>query len=93
MNQNSRNKDASPELAGEMLRAVLNNTPYPATLLNGVTLRIRAEQRDKEHPERPFKITWERAAILKAYYSKNPNKNVPKEVLTVSLNEASTSIP
>lgn len=27
------------------------------------------------------------------YYSKNPNKNVPKEVLTVSLNEASTSIP
>lgn len=93
VNQNSRNKDASPELAGEMLRAVLSNTPYPATLLNGVTLRIRAEQRDKEHPERPFKITWERAAILKAYYSKNPNKNVPKEVLTVSLNEASTSIP
>ena len=93
VNQNSRNKDASPELAGEMLRAVLNNTPYPATLLNGVTLRIRAEQRDKEHPERPFKITWERAAILKAYYSKNPNKNVPKEVLTVSLTEASTSIP
>ena len=93
VNMKERNPSPAPQLAGDLMRAILTGSRYPATLLNGVTLRIRAEQRDKEHPERPFKITWERAAILKAYYSKNPNKNVPKEVLTVSLNEASTSIP
>ena len=44
-------------------------------------LRIRAE-RD---------ITWGKAAIIKAYYLKNPHEDCPKEVLTVSLNEASTN--
>lgn len=84
VNQNSRDKQASPEMAGEMLRAILNDTPYPATLLNGVVLRMRAERA----------VTWPRAAILKAYYLKRPNKDIPaEEVLTVSLNEASTSVP
>lgn len=83
VNQNSRDKQASPELAGEMLRAVMNDTPYPALLLNGVVLRIRAER----------EVTWHRAAILKAYYLKKPNKDVPKEVLTVSLNQESTNVP
>ncbi len=83
VNQNTRDKQASPQLAGEMLRAVLTGAPYPATLLGGVTLRIRAEQ----------KITWPRAAILKAYYLQNPNQDVPEEVLTVPLNEASSCAP
>lgn len=93
VNQNSRDKKGASILAGEILRAALNNTSYPATLLNGVTLRVRAEQRDKDHPERPFKITWQRAAIIKAYYLKNTHSDVPKEVLTVSLNSDSTNIP
>lgn len=79
VNQNSREKEPLPALAGETLRAILNNTRYPATLLNGVTMRIRAER----------KITWGRAAILKAYYLQNPHPDVPKEVLTVSLNPKS----
>ena len=83
VNQNSRNKSPAPGLAGEVLRTVLTDTPYPATLLNGVVLRIRAE----------YEVTWGRAAILKAYYLKNPHKDVPKEVLSVSLNPESTSIP
>ena len=83
VNQKTRDKQVSPELAGEMLRAVLNDAPYPAALLNGVVLRLRAER----------EVTWARAAILKAYYLKNPNRDVPKEVLTVSLNEESTNVP
>ena len=79
VNQNSREKEPVPELAGQILRAILNNTRYPATLLNGVTIRIRAER----------KITWGRAAILKAYYLQNTHLDVPKEVLTVSLNPKS----
>ena len=79
VNQNSREKEPVPALAGQILRAILNNTRYPATLLNGVTIRIRAER----------KITWGRAAILKAYYLQNTHLDVPKEVLTVSLNPES----
>ena len=83
VNQNSRDKTPAPNLSGEVLRAVLSNSRYPATLLNGVTLRIRAER----------EITRGRAAILKAYYLKNPHPDVLKEVLTVSLNPESSNVP
>lgn len=83
VNQNSRDKSPSPNMAGETLSAVLMDRPYPATLLNGALLRIRAEQ----------EITRGRAAIIKAYYLKHPHPDIPKEVLTVSLNPDSTNIP
>ena len=89
VNQNSRDKSPAPDLAGEVLRAVLMNTRYPATLLNGVTLRLRAER----------EITRGRAAILKAYYIKSSeaanreNPDIPKEVLQVSLNSDANNIP
>lgn len=83
VNQNSRDKTPAPNMAGEVLRSVLTDTRYPATLLNGVALRIRAEH----------SVTRGRAAILKAYYLKNTHPNVPKEVLTVSLNPDSTNVP
>ena len=70
---------AAPNMAGSTARAIFTGTPYPASLLEAVILRIRAERN----------ITWGRAAIIKAYYLKNPHKDCPKEVLTVSLNEAS----
>ena len=79
VNPNSREKKPAADMAGDTLRAILTNTPYPATLLNGVTLRIRAD-REMNHT---------RAAILKAYYLKNRNPFVPEEVLTVSLNQDS----
>lgn len=80
VNQNARDKSAIPGMAGELLRSVLLDTPYPATLLNGTILRIRAEHT----------ITRGRAAIIKAYYLKNTHQEVPKEVLTVSLNPECT---
>lgn len=81
--QTVRDKSPSPVLAGATARAILSNTDYPAALLNGVMLRIRADR----------KITRGRAAILKAYYLKNPHTECPKEVLTVSLNETSSIVP
>ena len=80
VNLNSRDKSPSPAMAGAVARAIFSGRPYPASLLEAVMLRIRAERN----------ITWGRAAIIKAYYLKNPHKDCPKEVLTVSLNEAST---
>ncbi len=83
VNQNSRDKSPSPNMAGETLSAVLMDRPYPATLLNGALVRIRAER----------EITRGRASIIKAYYLKHPHTDIPKEVLTVSLNPDSTNIP
>ena len=80
---------SAPDLAGEVLRAVLTNTRYPATLLNGVALRIRAER----------EVTRGRAAIIKAYYlklaeiTKHEDPNIPKEVLQVSLNPDASNVP
>ena len=45
-------------------------------------LRIRADS----------DVNWRRAAIIKAYYLKNEDKDCPKEVLLVGLNESSTNI-
>ncbi len=81
VNPNARDKNPSDRLAGDLLQAVLNDIPYPASLLNGVTLRIRAER----------EITRGRAAILKAYYLKS--KKLPEEVLRVELNEQSSYMP
>lgn len=86
VNPNERAPSPSPQLAGDLLRAVLTGGRYPATLLNGVSIRIRAEHN----------VTRGRAAILKAYYLRNKQNNqtlIPKEVLTVNLNENSNYMP
>lgn len=72
VNQNSREKKPAPQLAGDMLRAILMGERYPATLYNGVMLRIRADHR----------VEYERAAIIKAYLMKNYG-----EEITVKLDE------
>lgn len=78
VNQNARDKSPSPVMSGEVLRSILTDTRYPASLLNGVTLRIRADHT----------VDRIRAAIVKAYYLKYPHPDLSKEVLTVSLNPA-----
>ncbi len=81
VNPKASDKAASPVLAGAVARAIFTDGLYPAALLEQTMLRIRAE-RD---------INRGKAAIIKAYYLKNPNEGCPKEVLTVALNEASTN--
>ena len=83
VNLHTTDKSPSPVMSGAVARAIFSGTRYPASLLEATMLRIRAE-RD---------ITPGRAAILKAYYLKNPNSQCPEEVLHVSLNENSTNIP
>lgn len=81
VNPNSRDKTASPVMAGAVARSIFTGGLYPASLLENTMLRIRAEH----------EISRGKAAIIKAYYLKNTNKDCPKEVLTVALNEASTN--
>ena len=50
-----------PKLGGEVMRAILEDLPYPVTLLNAAVQRCRAEQ----------KVTYPRAAAIKACLNRN----------------------
>lgn len=82
-NQNATSKTPPPPLVQGTLQAILHGADYPAALFENVMLRIRAE-RD---------VTWRKAAILKAYLSKNKGITVPEEVLQVRLNDQSDYLP
>jgi CRISPR-associated protein Csd1 len=59
-----------PNLGGDIMRAILEDLPYPATLLNAAVQRCRAEQR----------VTHARAAALKAWLNRDirrPNRHKP----------------
>lgn len=87
VNPNASSKDASPQMAGEVLRAILSGGNYPATLYQQVQLRIRAEH----------EITRGKAAIIKAYLLKNTPEGAMKaiisEVAQVKLNEETRYAP
>lgn len=83
VNMNSKNKDASPQMAGDTLRAVLSGQAYPATLYQQTQLRIRAEH----------EVTRGRAGIIKAYLLRFENNQQYREALTVELNEQTNYQP
>ena len=69
--------DPEPTLAAATLKAVFNNTVYPASLFFGVIKRLKADK----------SITRSRAAIIKAYLIKNSTNKKLKEALTLELND------
>lgn len=91
VSKKARDKKPSPLLAGTLMHAILEDTPYPAALYYAILNRIRAEQDDSDHGIR--KINYLRAAVIKAYL-KRKYRNYPqspiKEGLQMSLNEQST---
>lgn len=77
----SKDKAASPLLAGAVLRSILTGAPYPDMLLSNVLLRIRTEH----------EINRAKAGLIKACLIKKQTNQTHKEVLTVSLNEKNTN--
>ena len=79
----------SPAMAGATARAVFSGGLYPASLLEVVMLRIRAE-RD---------VTWGRAAIIKAYLKRKYADRIDvehhyiSEVTGMKLNDACNYMP
>jgi CRISPR-associated protein Csd1 len=73
-----------PNLAGDTVRAVLEGTPYPKTLLQAAIRRIRAER----------EITYVRAALIKAAINRSTRfkTHALEEELKMSLDENNTSI-
>lgn len=83
VNQNARDKTPSPQMAGDLLRTILNGGSYPVTLYQQTQQRIRAER----------EITRGRAAIIKACLLRNINNQAYKEALCMELNEETTYQP
>ena len=79
----SKTAKASPQMAGAVMKAILEGTPYPMTLINAVERRINAE-----HDVSPDK-----AAIIKAYYLRATTNAQFKEVLRMDINEESGYLP
>lgn len=71
-----------PELGGEVMRAILEGLPYPATLLNLAVARCRAEQ----------KPTYARAAAIKASLNRWIRfRNTPEKEFTPMLDPSNTN--
>lgn len=64
-----------PNLGGEVMRAILEGSPYPETLFCGAVRRVRAER----------SVSYPRAAILKACLNRKHNPN--EKEITVSLDK------
>lgn len=69
LNQTARVSDEIPPLlAGSLMRAILDNTPYPEGLYSAVLRRIRADRT----------INYFRAAIIKGTLTRNHKQHIPK---------------
>lgn len=76
-----------PNLPAAVVKAVLEGTPYPVSLMHGCIRRIRAEQAKKFNNRLVLNVTRVRAAILKACinrYNRYYN-NTNKEEISMSL--------
>lgn len=77
LDQTARERKAiSPLLSGQLMQAILNGTPYPTALVNGVINRIRAND----------SVNYLKASILKAYLTRN-QKTPMSEALDTTRSE------
>jgi len=75
-----------PNLGGDVMRAILEGVPYPATLLNAAVQRCRAEQ----------KVTYQRAAAIKGCLNRqiqqtNRSRNQQEREFTTMLDTQNAS--
>lgn len=86
-NPNAKKGVVSSMLAGSLLRAILSDASYPAMLYQNALLRTRATQDNEERRTR--KVSYARAAIIKACLI----KNYGREDITVDVNTENQSVP
>ncbi|ETA80089.1 type I-C CRISPR-associated protein Cas8c/Csd1 [Youngiibacter fragilis] len=81
-----KSENIPPNVAGDLVKSILEGTPYPETLLQAVLRRIRS---DKDNRVKPV-----RAAIIKAYlnryYKFHTNTNYKEVSLSLDENQKST---
>jgi CRISPR-associated protein Csd1 len=77
-----KSENIPPNLAGELMRAILAGLPYPQTLLQATVRRIRAER----------EVTYPRAALIKACINRQARYSPSNEKeIAVSLDDSNTN--
>ncbi len=77
-------RNLPPNLSGEVVRSILNNSPYPYTLLAAAVRRNKAEQ----------KVSFPRAAIIKACLNRQIRQSrLTMQEFTMPLDLSNTEIP
>lgn len=82
VNRNAKDKTASPILVGNLFRAIIHDTKYPATIFSSIIIRIRSDHI----------INRNRAAMIKAYLLKN-RPETREVVEDMELNETTRNVP
>lgn len=79
-----KTENIAPNLAGNMMRAILDGLPLPETLLQAVLLRIKAER----------EVTYPRAKLIKGCLNRKLRKNNPnhERSLTMALDKGNTDV-
>ena len=72
-----KSENIPPNLAGAVMRSILEGSPYPATLLSSALVRIKAER----------EVSYPRAKLVKAFLNHNKERK-----LTVSLDRENTNV-
>ncbi len=92
-NPNSDKASLSPLLAGSLMRAVLQDSPYPEALFQHVMMRIFADhdQAEEKGKKTVKKISHMRAAFIKAYLLKNGVQHWEGQI-QMAVNENCTNI-
>lgn len=81
-----------PKLAGDFMKAILDGTSYPQTLLQAALRRIHAEQakKDEKTGKPRDHVPYARAALIKAWlnrHTRNANPDQERKI-TMSLDES-----
>lgn len=78
-------------VAAGFVRSVFLDAPYPPAILSLVLNRIRSDA--SNDPRRGGRVSFRRAALLKAYLSRNHRLFKRGEEVTVALNTTSNDVP
>jgi CRISPR-associated protein Csd1 len=87
-------KNIKPNLAAEVMKAILSGTPYPRTLLSAVLTRTRAEQskKDPKTGKSVQNVSYPRAALIKALLARESRyRNKEKKEVGMSLDTNNTN--
>lgn len=87
-------KHIPPNMAGDVMKAILAGTPYPRSLLAATVNRIKAEQSKKDQNGKSLQnVSYPRAAFIKALLTRDSriNTNEKEKELTMALDPSNTN--
>jgi CRISPR-associated protein Csd1 len=93
VNPHSKDSAASPLMAGSLLRSIVEGYRYPESAYQNIMLRVFSDQDeiDEKGKRLNYKITYVKAAFIKAYLLKNCKSKWGEEI-TMTVNENCSEI-